>query len=132
MKPFETLVSLGRIDEEVIGLCRAINALPGLHTVESCCGHGRSQFEIWFQVEECEQRGLFILARSVNRRYFKYGSRWLITVDVSDIPEKPLPIDYLLSCADRGEKAYKQALALVGNINFYLHHEAFLKGYNLL
>jgi len=27
-------------DEEMIGLCKAMNCLAGVKTVDSCCGHG--------------------------------------------------------------------------------------------
>ena len=35
------------IDEEVLQLCNAINALPSLKTIGSCCGHGKTPFRIW-------------------------------------------------------------------------------------
>ena len=38
------------IDPECIGLCQAMNAMPGITTVESCCGHGETPFQIWFKV----------------------------------------------------------------------------------
>jgi hypothetical protein len=37
------------IDPECVDLCRALNALPGIATNESCCGHGESPFRIWFE-----------------------------------------------------------------------------------
>lgn len=36
-------------DPECILLCRALNALPGITTTESCCGHGRKPYWIWFK-----------------------------------------------------------------------------------
>lgn len=42
------------IDPECIPLCRAINAIPGLHTVESCCGHGADPFRIWLRADRVE------------------------------------------------------------------------------
>jgi hypothetical protein len=36
------------MDPEAIGLCRAMNAFPGIVTTESCCGHGEKPFRIWF------------------------------------------------------------------------------------
>ena len=40
----------GTIDPECASLCRAINGIAGLTTIESCCGHGKSEFHIWFKV----------------------------------------------------------------------------------
>ena len=42
------------IDQECRALCEAMNALPGIQTFESCCGHGERPFCIWFQAETLE------------------------------------------------------------------------------
>lgn len=42
------------MDPECVLLCRALNALPGITTIESCCGHGRKPFWIWFTVASLE------------------------------------------------------------------------------
>ena len=39
----------GKIDKECVNLCRAMNKLPGISTIESCCGHGKHQYHIWFE-----------------------------------------------------------------------------------
>jgi tRNA(Phe) wybutosine-synthesizing methylase Tyw3 len=39
------------MDPEVLDLCNAMNALPGIKTFESCYGHGRTAFHIWFRVK---------------------------------------------------------------------------------
>lgn len=36
------------IDPEVVPLCTAMIALPGIVTTSSCCGHGKDSFRIWF------------------------------------------------------------------------------------
>ena len=38
----------GRMDPECVALCNALNALPGIQTFESCCGHGEHPFWIFF------------------------------------------------------------------------------------
>lgn len=38
----------GRMDLECMALCDALNALPGITTFESCCGHGKRPFQVWF------------------------------------------------------------------------------------
>jgi hypothetical protein len=37
-----------RMDKECLVLCDALNALPGIRTFESCCGHGEYPFRVWF------------------------------------------------------------------------------------
>ena|SRR5258708_2911725 len=39
------------MDPECIRLCDALNAMPGVRTFESCCGHGTHPFGIWFVVD---------------------------------------------------------------------------------
>jgi hypothetical protein len=36
------------MDQECIRLCDALNAMSGVRTFESCCGHGTHPFGIWF------------------------------------------------------------------------------------
>jgi len=40
-----------KIDHESISLCDAVNKIKGLKTFESCCGHNRDNFLIWFSAE---------------------------------------------------------------------------------
>lgn len=42
----------GTMDIECIPLCDAINKLPGLQTIDSCCGHNKKPFNIWFVAED--------------------------------------------------------------------------------
>lgn len=42
------------IDTECIELCETINLIPGLQTVESCCGHGTREFAIWLIAEHID------------------------------------------------------------------------------
>lgn len=36
------------IDAECRELCEAMNLLPGIQTFESCCGHGKYPYRVWF------------------------------------------------------------------------------------
>jgi hypothetical protein len=38
------------MDQECIPLCDAMNSLPGIKTVSSCCGHGVKHFGIFFTI----------------------------------------------------------------------------------
>ena len=42
----------GKMDIECISLCDAINKLPGISTIESCSGHNKKPFNIWFDAED--------------------------------------------------------------------------------
>jgi hypothetical protein len=41
-----------RMDPECISICDALNALPGIRTFESCCGHGERPFWAFFFAEQ--------------------------------------------------------------------------------
>lgn len=43
------------MDPECVPICDALNALPGIETFESCCGHGKSAFVVFFTAEHCQQ-----------------------------------------------------------------------------
>ena len=136
------------MDKECLELCDAMNALPGIRTIESCCGHSGSPFSIFFRVVEDNNKGLFFLTRCVDRRYWKYGYLWKIELGVGDmfyntknpsevpyssdaIPNE-LPIEYrLFSGPIVGEDAYAQAKSLVENMNYHINHENFMRGYDL-
>jgi len=38
----------GSMDRECVALCTALNALPGIATFESCCGHSENPFRVFF------------------------------------------------------------------------------------
>lgn len=42
------------IDEEIEGLMKALNLIPGVTTQASCCGHGRDSFYVWLQCSTLE------------------------------------------------------------------------------
>lgn len=120
------------MDKEVVSLCDAMNALPGIKTIDSCCGHDETPFSIWFRVSS--EEGLFFLIRCVDRRYWKYGCLWKIELLVGDRYKSGdlLPVIYHLhSGVIVGEDAYEQAEDLVRNMNDHLNIGAFLKGYDL-
>lgn len=125
----------GDMDTECLRLCDAINALPGIKTTSSCCGHSSGKYMIFMEVEPKDPRGLFFLTRCVDRRYWKYGYLWKIELAVGDTFYKDggcLPITYMLTSGPIvGEDSYEQAMLLVDNMNNHLNIEAFMKGFNL-
>ena len=118
----------GVMDSEVIDLCNAINALPGLKTEGSCCGHGKGLFSIFFQVTSLHD-GLFFLARCCDRRYFKHD--WRIGVTVGDQMKKIPPTIFWLHSMTKGKKVYIEAKDLVINMNLHLNLKNFTDGYKL-
>lgn len=121
------------MDKECIELCDAMNALPGIQTIESCCGHGNSPYRIYFRVAKDDDRGLFFLTRCVDMRYWKYGYLWKIELCVGDVfKDYRLPIIYILkSDPIIGLDAYKQAHSLVGNMNLHINNKNFMEGFDL-
>lgn len=118
------------MDKEVVPLCNAINSLSGLFTIESCCGHGKHPFMIWFKCDGTSMRGLFFLTRCMDRRYFKYGFEWNITLEVGDvIRDGILPTIFLISSKSMGKESYDEANDLVENMEYHLNHENFVKGF---
>jgi hypothetical protein len=122
----------GNIDPEVFDLCNAINALPGLQTLESCCGHGERPLAVYFKASKSFD-GLFFLTRCVDHRYFEYGNLWKIELSVGDVMrESVLPTIFCLNSGiEMGEVAYYQAKVLVDNMNDHLNIPKFLEIFNL-
>lgn len=145
------------MDPEVVALCDAMNACPGIVTFESCSGHGKLPFAIYFYATD--PVGIFFVTRCADRRYWKYGHRWTIHLSVGDDmaradgrrsrcrmgidPPKSgdiLPAMYCLESLGWygrrmtrtvGDKAYKQAESLVENMLHHLSLGAFMEGYGL-
>lgn len=69
------------IDEQCIPLFYALNSLPGLRTFESCCGHGKAPFSMWFRCDNIDT--LSRLGRAVGKNYS--DNNWEIVVDTADI-----------------------------------------------
>ena len=55
------------IDDECLELSEAINLFDGVCTVESCCGHGRQQYCIWFEADNLRKMKPFL--RVLNSHY---------------------------------------------------------------
>jgi len=42
------------MDKECVQLCLSMNVVPGIQTIESCCGHGKTPYRIWFVADDLE------------------------------------------------------------------------------
>lgn len=120
------------MDPQCIDICNALNSLPGIETTESCCGHNKNSFMIFFKVKNSKQ-GLFFLTRCVDRRYWRYGNDWTLELNVGDMfIDKHLPITYFLHSGNiKGQKAYKQIKDLVENMEHHLNHKGFIEGFKI-
>ena len=70
----------GYMDKECIELCDTLNSLPGLKTFESCCGHLKACYSIWFFCDNIDT--LSRLGRTVEKNYS--DGKWEIVVDSTD------------------------------------------------
>lgn len=78
MNNWESIVD--PFDEECIDLCKTLNNLEGLKTTESCCGHLKDRFMIFFECNNFST--LAKISRSVNKNYS--DGKWELLVDDSD------------------------------------------------
>ena len=74
------MINYELLDKECVDLCKALNAMDGVRTVESCCGHLRSRYNIFLKCDNFST--LAKIARSVDRNYS--DGKWELLVDSSD------------------------------------------------
>lgn len=70
------------MDMECVTLCDALNEFKKTETMESCCGHLRAPFRIWFRCSSFTE--LAIISRAVDRRYAGTSQLWHVVSDNSD------------------------------------------------
>jgi len=70
IEPEPTFVTEG-VDGACVELCKMMNLLPGIRTTESCCGHGKTPFHIWFYMDT-NLIGADVTARCLSGRYHNY------------------------------------------------------------
>lgn len=68
------------MDKECIELCKLLNTLPTVITTESCCGHCKNRYMVFFYCDSIEV--LSRLARAVDRNYS--DGNWELLVDSCD------------------------------------------------
>lgn len=103
------------MDEECISLCDKLNSLSLIETTESCCGHCRSPYMIFFNCYDFIRLGK--LFRCVNRNYS--DGKWRIEVDGSDM--KPCNQFMLISKEpfNSTEEMIKSVNGLIENIDYW-------------
>jgi hypothetical protein len=102
-----------RMDKECVALCDAMNRIPGIQTYESCCGHGTSDFRIWFGVTSLEN--LPILLYYLDPCHV--GFRWHCEAGTDCAMS---PVRFHISSECKGQEAYEQAERIAVAINNYM------------
>jgi len=106
------------MDAECVNICDAINKIPGLRTLESCCGHGDYPFRIWFLIDDPRTLPMLL--------YFcdpcHVGFRWdcKVTTDCA-----MSPVHYRIESLEIGEEAYLQAEVIATEVQEFLEGESF-------
>ena len=90
------------MDVECIKLCEAINAIPGLQTSNSCCGHGKEVFSIFFHVYSMNKFPILLYYLDPCH----VGFRWNCTAH-TDCGMSP--VYFRIQSIEKGQKAYSQA-----------------------
>lgn len=80
LKPNEEFIIPEDMDVECVDLCRTLNEIPGVETFESCSGHLKNRYMVFFECNDFYQ--LARLSRSVNKNYA--DGMWEIVVDDAD------------------------------------------------
>src|SRR5574337_2080209 len=100
----------GNMDVECIAICDAINRIPGLHTTESCCGHGKERFRIFLDIEN-----LNVLSKLLFWCYPRHiGFRWNCMIEAYDRNK----ICIWIESESLGEVAYREAETIAKALQF--------------
>lgn len=73
-------INYKELDKECVTLCKTLNEMDGLNTTESCCGHLKDRFMVFFKCDNFST--LAKISRSVNRNYS--DGNWELLVTDSD------------------------------------------------
>lgn len=107
------------MDNECIELCNILNTLPGTTTFESCCGHCKRPYHIWFFCDSIDT--LSRLGRATERNYS--DGKWEVVVDSTDT--SPYGVFWLRSkeTFTSPEEMMKSVSHLIENINHWFKDE---------
>ena len=109
------------MDEQCIELCTVLNSLPGVRTTESCCGHLRHPYRIFF---DCRNfTSLAILARVFDRRYLPSKIQWRLVADSGDMyPKYGFMIESIDTYKSDNDVLY-DVRRIIDNINYWRMRE---------
>lgn len=106
------------MDEQCIDLCVTLNRLPGVTTFESCCGHNKYTFRVWFRCTNIST--ISRLGRCIEKNYS--DGNWRIFVDSCDI--NPIGVFCIETKEVLDNKTLNESLCgLIKNINYWFGKE---------
>jgi hypothetical protein len=101
------------LDKECRPLYRAMNKMPGIQTIESCCGHGKDSYRIWFEVKSLKALPALVYWTMTCH----VGFRWTVTA-VTDCGM--CPIRFKLESECDSDKAIEQSYKIAFELERYL------------
>ena len=107
------------MDKECIGICKLLNSLPTIQTFESCSGHLKDRFSVWFFCDSIEV--LSRLGRAVERNYS--DGKWEVVLDSTDT--HPYGVYWLRSKSpfQNYEEMNESLQSLIANIRHWFKDE---------
>lgn len=106
------------MDEQCIDFCNTLNRLPGVTTFESCCGHNKYTFRVWFRCTNIST--ISRLGRCIEKNYS--DGNWRIFVDSCDI--NPIGVFCVETKEVLDNKTLNESLCgLIKNINYWFGKE---------
>lgn len=77
------MINYEEFDKECVELCKTLNDMNNVETIESCCGHFKNRFIIFFRCDNFST--LAKISRSVNKNYS--DGKWeLLVMDADRSP----------------------------------------------
>ena len=113
----------GFMDKECVELCNIFNSLPSIKTLNSCSGHGKNIFSVFFSCTDW--RSLSFIGRCIDRRYFKYGDNWEVILSNSDVNDS-YAVFQLKSINTIVETEYRQIENLCETMTDHLNHKVYM------
>jgi hypothetical protein len=90
------------MDKECIELCDAMNFLSDIRTIESCCGHNKTPYQIWFRAKNLKALPKLLYYFDGCHCGF-YGWKVLVTTDCG-----MSPVTFCIE-GPVGEQAYSES-----------------------
>ena len=118
----------GYMDKECIPICDALNSIPDVHTTESCCGHCKDRFRVFFTCDN--PYSLAIIARVFDKRYSNTHLQWIIELITNDDGTYEYFVHSIEKYTDE-KTMMKDVFQLVENVNCWTaekYKEYFIKG----
>jgi len=104
LKNSHTEIPYSEIDWEVRELCRAINAIDGIETTESCYGHGERPCNIWLEVDSISAFNRFLYY------CFNHEWKWQIQINMNDPILDSEKLDVMLTTNDICDEYFVQLM----------------------